>query len=137
MFSLLFQFSIGKSQPLSALKTKIAASGKLGKIPTQHQRVFHLGREFKTSGRSLEALGVGRFGVHTVHVHSTAPPGKQAASDDDDDDVVEVVEVSEETVPVPARRKASIVDIADSDDEEDDDECVVVDEAPASKRTRR
>jgi hypothetical protein len=140
-----FQFSIGKSKPLSALKTVIAASSKLGKIPTQHQRVFHLGREFKTSGRSLENLGVGRFGVNVVHVFSTVPPGQNVGSDDNDDDDDDVVEVAEATVPARAR-KESIVDLADDSDdedekegkeEEDDDDCVVVEEVPPSKRRRQ
>jgi hypothetical protein len=135
---------------LSTLKKAIEGSAKLGRIPMQNQRLFHLGREFKTGGRSLEALGIGRFGVNVVHVHSTAPPGQQAAGEDDDDVDVEdedsddVVEVMEATVPAPARtcngRKdtpSEVVDLADDSDDDDDDECVVVEEVPPSKRSRR
>lgn len=37
---------------------------------TEPIRVFHLGRELKSGGRSLETLGIGRFRNFIVHVHA-------------------------------------------------------------------
>jgi glycosidase len=39
----------------------ISQSSVLGMVPTNQQRIFHYGRELKTLGRTLHALGVGRF----------------------------------------------------------------------------
>mmetsp|Transcript_27218 Transcript_27218/g.40235 ORF Transcript_27218/g.40235 Transcript_27218/m.40235 type:complete len:202 (+) Transcript_27218:65-670(+) len=59
--------------PLSAslgdLKDEIA---KKGPSP-EYQRIFHFGRELKTSGRSLSALGFGKFGSYLIHLFSTQP----------------------------------------------------------------
>jgi hypothetical protein len=35
----------------------------------EHQRIFHLGRELKSGGRSLLKLGLGRFNNHVLHLH--------------------------------------------------------------------
>jgi hypothetical protein len=134
-----------QTQSLAKLKNTIAGSPKLGSIPAQFQRLFHLGRELKTAGRSLEALGVGRFGVFVVHVHSTMSPEKLAATAAAQQQQ-HVLEIVESPVPPPPRhtnntkpqRSMSIVDLADdSSDDDSDDDCVVVEEAPASKRKRR
>mmetsp|Transcript_7928 Transcript_7928/g.13397 ORF Transcript_7928/g.13397 Transcript_7928/m.13397 type:complete len:185 (-) Transcript_7928:164-718(-) len=55
---------------LTTLKEKINSDPKLGPIKPTQQRLFHLGRELKSSNRSLEALGIGRFHVFTVHLHA-------------------------------------------------------------------
>jgi hypothetical protein len=42
--------------------------------PPVHLRIFHLGRELKSSGRSLEKLGVGRYRNNMIlHVHVLPP----------------------------------------------------------------
>jgi hypothetical protein len=81
------QISISLKRTLKDLKVAISQSGELGNIPVERMRLFHFGRELKTSGRSLEALGVGREGFTVLHVHatpavSTAPSngGKAAAT---------------------------------------------------------
>mmetsp|Transcript_19311 Transcript_19311/g.28592 ORF Transcript_19311/g.28592 Transcript_19311/m.28592 type:complete len:186 (-) Transcript_19311:121-678(-) len=58
------------SSTLTTLKEKINSDPKLGPIKPTQQRLFHLGRELKSSNRSLEALGIGRFHVFTVHLHA-------------------------------------------------------------------
>jgi len=48
-------------------------------VPTNQQRIFHFGRELKTPGRTLQALGIGRFTNNSnkkagpkivIHLHS-------------------------------------------------------------------
>lgn len=70
--------SLGRS--LGDLKDEIARSN-FG--PTAaNQRIFHLGRELKTSGRSLSALGFGRHaGVNPV-VHMFSRPTTKHLTDD-------------------------------------------------------
>ena len=126
----------------------IAKSSKLGRIPTNHQRLFHLGRELKTSGRTLEALGISRFGVTVVHVQSTLPPERHISlleedSDDDDDDdgddVVEIVSPPAAAKAPSAKSPPTTVNLADDsdddDDDDDDDDCVIV-EVDSCKRPR-
>ncbi|GMH98388.1 hypothetical protein TrVE_jg12544 [Triparma verrucosa] len=65
--------------PLTSLKTSITS---LTSIPPTSQRLFYLGRELKTGGRTLEALGVGNFGVWVIHclvkkAPSSSPPLKK------------------------------------------------------------
>ena len=122
----------------------IAKSSKLGRIPTNHQRLFHLGRELKTSGRTLEALGIRRFGVTVVHVQSTLPPERHISlleedsdDDDDDDDVVEIVSPPAAAKAPSAKSPPTTVNLADDsdDDDDDDDDCVIV-EVDSCKRPR-
>ena len=114
-------------------------------VPIAQQRIFHLGRELKTLGRSLESLGVGRMGITVLHVH--AVPSTKSST--------EVLPAN--TVP-PRRRqqKAStslrppnavcinpasaseVVDLAGDDvDEDNDDGVVVLDEIAPSRSQRR
>lgn len=94
----LSQFTIPSSSTLATLKTKINSDPNLGPIPHTQQRLFHLGRELKSSNRSLEALGIGKFNVFTIHLHAivsgttqVAAPSNQCVelleSDDDDEGV--------------------------------------------------
>lgn len=103
---------------LNNLKGLISAHDDLGPLLKKNQRIFHLGRELKTAGGSLEGLGVGRFQCFTVHLlakGSVVAPEKVASgrratkknngnsntdneiltlddsSDDDDDAIIEVV----------------------------------------------
>ena len=114
------QLELSLSSSLNDLKDAIDASPEFGPLPRNHQRIFHLGRELKTGGRSLSTLGIGRFHVFTIHLLANTPtepkpkkPSQQlqeplprqkrrarsshadsiieVLSDSDDDDVVEVV----------------------------------------------
>ena len=106
------QFSMPLNSTLSTLKEKINSDPNFGPISPTQQRLFHLGRELKSSNRSLEALGIGRFHVFTLHLHTGIvtrclelldsddddDEGKQrkqaAASGDDDDDDIHVVDMT-------------------------------------------
>lgn len=72
------------SDSLNALKDAISEHPDLGPLQKMHQRIFHLGRELKTGGRSLAKLGVGRFRVYMVHLaiprEHRQPPTAVAAS---------------------------------------------------------
>merc|ERR1712179_724717 len=111
---------------------RLAKSQTLGRIPVNNQRIFYLGRELKTSGRSLHSLGVGRLGVNVLHVHSSVVnvAGRRkeiSVDDDDDDDVVEVVEPT--TSAVDHLRSKRVVELLDDDDDNED--------AVAAASTRR
>ena len=122
--------SIDLNQSLNDLKQLIAKSSKLGNpIRKEHQRLFHMGRELKTGGRSLESLGVGKFGVFIVHVHCTVVQQSKKRSS------------SSRAGPSPAvaaaaadKRVVNLLD--DSDDDDDDDDEVVVLDGPVQKRRR-
>jgi len=101
--------------------------------PPSSIRVFYLGRELKTNGRTLTKLGVATdFDVRVLHV--VIPPSNQSQR------------VKTRTA-VPPRQKRTgdarkeIVLLDDDDDnnnddnEKDDDEVVIVD--PPPKRSRR
>jgi hypothetical protein len=47
----------------------------------EHQRIFHLGRELKSGGRSLLKLGLGRFNNHVLHLH--IPPNDHDSKEDE------------------------------------------------------
>jgi hypothetical protein len=66
-----------QSTTLRDLKVSISRSITLGMIPMNQQRIFHFGRELKTLGRTLDALGVGRLlkdkktnATIVIHVHA-------------------------------------------------------------------
>jgi hypothetical protein len=128
-------------------------------------RIFHLGRELKTAGRSLETLGVGREGFTVLHVHSTPVSGSSAgatatgaASADpvastlqsrrvdhvvhEPPSVAAVAEPEVEVVAVQRSKRQNpavdaVVDLADdSENDDDDDECVVIDQAEATTASR-
>ena len=113
---------------LTTLKETINSDPTLGPIGPSNQRLFHLGRELKSSNRSLETLGIGRFNVFTVHLHTgivtktkclelldsddeegegVGEQQKQAAAssanDNDDDDEVHVVDMTTTTATTAAR----------------------------------
>eukprot|EP00568_Trieres_chinensis_P001472 CAMPEP_0183296216 /NCGR_PEP_ID=MMETSP0160_2-20130417/3872_1 /TAXON_ID=2839 ORGANISM="Odontella Sinensis, Strain Grunow 1884" /NCGR_SAMPLE_ID=MMETSP0160_2 /ASSEMBLY_ACC=CAM_ASM_000250 /LENGTH=158 /DNA_ID=CAMNT_0025457809 /DNA_START=251 /DNA_END=727 /DNA_ORIENTATION=+ len=132
------------SASLNQLKDSISRT-KLGPIERKHQRLFHLGREMKSGGRSLEALGFGKHDNFLVHLHSTKPKTLELSSDEEEDDVV-----LEAVVPQGIARdkhfaspvsnqagRAEVVDLLD-DDSEDEDVAVVetVSASEASKRRR-
>ena len=87
---------------LADIKNKIADEFSalldcIGTTPSQ-QRIFHLGRELKSGGRTLEKLGLGRYRNNTtLHLHvSTRMPSSQAqqsttTTDSSTDDVVVVL----------------------------------------------
>ena len=139
---------------LKQVKAAIAQSEKLGQIPVSQQRIFHLGRELKTAGRSLETLGVGRLGITILHVH--AVPSKAAASSHNKNGAaVAVMEAPKpaarasaagrrqrqqqqqhtKSAASAAARNNRIVDLAG--DSDSDDDCVIVEERAATSQKKR
>ena len=103
---------------LTTLKETINSDPTLGPIGPSNQRLFHLGRELKSSNRSLETLGIGRFNVFTVHLHTgTVTKTKQCLELLESDD--------EEGEGVGEQRKQAAASSANNND--DDDEVHVVD----------
>jgi len=101
---------------LNDLKAVIAKSS-LGPLDPSYQRLFHLGRELKSSGRSLSKLGVGRFHNYCVHLHSTQPETCDLLSSDDDEEV-EVVQAPQKRAAESSSGK-TVIDLLDSDDEQE------------------
>ena len=65
------------STKLGELKTILARGEHFGPISVDHQRLFYLGRELKSSGRSLMKLGLGKFKSNRVlHLH-VRPEGRK------------------------------------------------------------
>ena len=64
------------STKLGELKTILANEDHFGPISVDHERLFYLGRELKSSGRSLMKLGIGKFKTNRVlHLH-VRPEGR-------------------------------------------------------------
>ncbi|OEU09463.1 hypothetical protein FRACYDRAFT_248316 [Fragilariopsis cylindrus CCMP1102] len=91
------------------LKKKLAEDGYFGskKAPVKRQRIFYLGRELKSGGRSLSNLGLGKFNNNILHLYIR--PGKDGDDDDDDDDNnnnnKDIKEVSTATASAPPRKR--------------------------------
>ena len=132
---LFFQLQISLNDSLSKLKEQVL---ECTSIPVEHQRIFCMGREMKTNGRSLETLGVGRFGIMVIHVHNTNPaPNKSGGNRRRGRGVVKQNNTRKETIVLetsnnssssaPGRRNRSqqqqqqeIVELLDDSDDEDD-----------------
>jgi len=134
------------STSLNQFKTIISQHDDLGPLPKTRQRIFHLGRELKTGGKSLGALGVGRFKIYTVHLLSQggAPTANNKTSkhEKEDDQLVEVVGTKRKRNRVAAARarqsKTEVITLDTSDDDDDNDGVVeVVEPQSGSSRRRR
>jgi hypothetical protein len=114
---------------LHAFKDYINTS-PLGPIQRHEQRLFHLGKEIKSGNRSLEALGIGRFNVFSVHLHSLKVKVTELL--DESEEEVEIVDAPSST---GRRRREKVVELLDSDSDDDDDIEVV--EVTGNKRRRK
>lgn len=97
---------------------------------TEPIRVFHLGRELKSGGRSLETLGIGRFRNFIVHVHVAAGVVRRSN---------EQQRASRKRTPVAAAAvmdKQQPVVVVDLLHDSDDEVAVVAPTTTASKRPR-
>lgn len=96
-------------------------------IPLRYQRIFHLGRELKTGGRSLENLGIGNFGAYFIHVHSSEPTRLKKKRQR------EAANTAQNASATKTDKTIECINI----DDEDDDEVILVEPTPqASKKTR-
>lgn len=67
------QISFSLSKTLGELKEILAKEFDIAS--DESQRIFYMGRELKSGGRSLQKLGLGRFNNNVLHVHiPPAPP---------------------------------------------------------------
>jgi len=87
------KITIPLSSTLNGLKDAIHSDRTLGPLRRDQQRLFHLGRELKSGNRSLSALGIGKHGIFSIHLHSLKPKtvvdlelSSEEADDDDDVD---------------------------------------------------
>lgn len=133
------QVQTSLSTKLAALKEMLTNEDYFGPdVPVARQRLFYLGRELKSSGRSLSSLGLGKYSVSVLHLHirpgtdaeTSSNKRRRTASDTNED------QSSNKTARAPSsgRRRAAgsgaatgVIDLVDSDeDEEDDDEVEIV-----------
>jgi hypothetical protein len=124
---------------LNNLKDLISKDPSLGPLTREQQRLFHLGKEIKSGNRSLNALGIGKFNVFTIRLHSWRP---KLNSSKENEDVVDVIDVCGNVSPGKginsARRRQKpqekVVDLLDSDS---DDDVVEIVQVSDNKRRRR
>mmetsp|Transcript_24197 Transcript_24197/g.36931 ORF Transcript_24197/g.36931 Transcript_24197/m.36931 type:complete len:184 (+) Transcript_24197:127-678(+) len=149
------------SSTLTTLKEKINSDPKLGPIKPTQQRLFHLGRELKSSNRSLEALGIGRLHVFTVHLHAGLETECLELLESEDEDellhntassaaaaAAEAVQRSSRnrttTTNGSNRRKHNpkndnneVVDLLNSDSDDDDDVVEIIEPTSSGGNKRR
>lgn len=141
------EFEMNMSDSLNDLKDNIDGSSEFGPLSRTNQRIFHLGRELKTGGRSLSVLGIGRFKVFTVHMMPKQLPQSGDGKVGGKNDVVEVVgkrRGSRSTTrgrnpPQQQQQQQPVIELSDDDDDDDDDDVVIeaVAVAPKRRRTQR
>lgn len=129
------KFSIPLSTTLKDFKGLLETNQTLGCVPVANQRIFFLGRELKTSGKTLSSLGVGSLGIKVLHVHSNtsnAAGRTEEISIDDDCGEEEIL-----AVDLTSSNK-QVVELLDEDnnDDEGDLEDVEVTVIPRRKRRR-
>lgn len=73
------------STKLMELKQKLAEDDCFGQkgATVNRQRIFYLGRELKSGGRSLSNLGLGKYNINVLHLYIR--PKKEGEDDDDND----------------------------------------------------
>jgi hypothetical protein len=130
---------------LNNLKDAISNDPNLGPLNREQQRLFHLGKEVKSGNRSLNAIGIGKFRVFSVHLHSLRPKTYEL-NDSDEDDVVDVTDSSRDKTRETGgsggggkgvrreRGEEKVVELLDSDS---DDDVVEVVEVLGNKRRRK
>lgn len=77
------------STKLSELKHILSNDEYFGsKAPVRRQRIFHLGRELKSGGRSLYNLGLGKFNNRILHLYirPSCDDGKDGSGRENKDD---------------------------------------------------
>jgi hypothetical protein len=113
------KFRMALSGTLKDLKGAIAQSAALGNVPVERQRIFYLGRELKTSGRSLHRLRVGVLAeIFVLHLH--AAPAKHGGEQQQNEQQPRTVTVAAAaTAAAPAPPAAAPVSRNASDESAD------------------
>lgn len=117
----------------------------LGPAKRDEQRLFYLGRELKSANRSLANLGIGNYGVYSIHLLSLAPQVIDLHNDDDDD--VDRIDSGKRSLTYERRscnvtanstlargEDEKVVDLLDSDS--DDDDVIEIINAPSTRRRK-
>lgn len=135
------------STTLNSLKDTINLDRTLGPTKRDEQRLFYLGRELKSGNRTLSNLGIGNYGVYSIHLQSLAPKVVDLHNDDDDDVDAGIVDSGKRSLSYerrnansstlargggldnavggqkhnqPQRSQEKVVDLLDSDSDDDD-----------------
>lgn len=92
---------------LSELKHILANDEYFGsKAPVRRQRIFHLGRELKSGGRSLCNLGLGKFNNRILHLYirPACDDGKDGSGRENKDDNAQ----EDDSAGVRARKRSRV-----------------------------
>lgn len=65
------KIKIALSNTLQQLKDVLGQKNHFGPLSGSTLRLFHMGRELKSGGRSLSVLGIGRHNNNVLHMHVT------------------------------------------------------------------
>jgi hypothetical protein len=156
------QFTMPLSTTLNSLKDTINLDRILGPTKRDEQRLFYLGRELKSGKKSLSNLGIGNYGVYSIHLLSLAPKVVDLHNDDDDEVDDGIVDSGKRSLSYerrnannstlargggldnadggqknqnqPQRSQEKVVDLLDSDS--DDDDVIEILEASPKKRRK-
>jgi hypothetical protein len=121
--TLSIQITIPLSTKLGELKEALADEDFFGPISLDRQRIFHLGRELKSGGRSLLKLGLGRFNNHVLHLHIRPVPGST---------VLGTTKRRRTTASTSVKTNNTVIDLLD----DSDDEAELLDNTNGDKRPR-
>jgi hypothetical protein len=131
-------------QSLKDLKEAIQKSSKLGSLSTDCQRIFHLGRELKTAGRSLEKLGVGNHGIFLLHLFprpskpkKTSSSRSSSSSSSSSRGKRRLRSSKEQPDDDSNTSDKEFVDLANASDEEDEEQNAVEEQVRHSARGRK
>jgi hypothetical protein len=75
--------TLSLSQKLGDLKETLAE--EFGVSSDSKQRLFYMGRELKSGGRSLSKLGLGKFSNQNNILHMHLPPSSSTSKEDTKD----------------------------------------------------
>lgn len=109
------QISFSLSKKLGELKEVLAKEFDIAS--DESQRIFYMGRELKSGGRSLEKLGLGRFNNNVLHVHIPPPSENKATSTGGRAKRRRVTKQETVSPTNPSNSGDGIIEIVDSDDE--------------------
>jgi hypothetical protein len=102
---------------------------------SSNQRLFYMGRELKSGGRSLSKLGLGKFAANVLHLHVPPPTGTLGTSNIGISSGTKrrrkEIEPSQQEQHRPSQRYATALtssggDVIEIIDDGDDDEIQVV-----------